>query len=341
VTEKCPHGRPFDASKPWQPNWCRTCWRAAGGKVGAVPERRPLPVCVHRGDEVPPSRGRRRFDCVHPDAPLGNPVCPCDGCGPKCPGYSPESGVETGEPPAYKPTRPRVVCTVAVGDSGAAMLKATRPMLEAYAAKVGADFVAVTGEPLNPHYPVADKFRLHHLTPHWDRLLFVDVDALVHPDAPDLFAAVPPGTVGIRDDAGEITATAAIRSAMEQTCRSQGVARVESDLVLNSGVVVWDRDQPVWTPPFYPLPPTSHVAEQCWVQHNVLSRGLSVTSLSRRWNHQWWSDRDLDAAADEPPYILHLAGMSQMRQVPGWNLDPTRVRSVVLTAAAWAARRLT
>jgi len=54
----------------------------------------PLPTvvapCAHLGDVVNrPGQVRKWRQCNHPDAPKGNPVCPCKGCGPKCPGYVP------------------------------------------------------------------------------------------------------------------------------------------------------------------------------------------------------------------------------------------------------------
>jgi hypothetical protein len=39
------------------------------------------------------SHGKRWGLCLHEAKPLGEVVCPCKGCGPKCPGYS--SGEQT------------------------------------------------------------------------------------------------------------------------------------------------------------------------------------------------------------------------------------------------------
>jgi len=48
-------------------------------------------------EPVPVLRGRRGLSvirgyryCEHPAKPLGEAVCPCDGCGANCPGYTPE-----------------------------------------------------------------------------------------------------------------------------------------------------------------------------------------------------------------------------------------------------------
>lgn len=50
--------------------------------------------CLHRGDSTaPPDRlptAKAYFRCEHPEKPLGEVVCTCKGCGPKCVGYEAE-----------------------------------------------------------------------------------------------------------------------------------------------------------------------------------------------------------------------------------------------------------
>lgn len=276
--------------------------------------------------------------CGHPAKPLGDPVCPCRGCGPGCAGYE-AAGLVIDAGDAYEfpaPASARIVCTVAVGETGAATLAATGDLMRRYAARIGADFYAIEGDALNPHYPVGDKFRLHHLTGRYERLCFIDADALVHPDAPDVFDAVPAGTVGFRDDAAD---SGDMRPYIDAVCKSQGVDPANRDVVLNSGVVVWDGGMPVWSPPPKPLPPGCHVAEQCWVQQTVGAARLPVTRLSRRWNHQWWADRDFALARRTPPYVLH-PGMSYSDAVPGWKMSPAQARAAALAAAAWVSTPL-
>lgn len=45
--------------------------------------------CVHYGPRVDRTGQVREWhECLHPDKPLGELICRCRGCGPKCPGYS-------------------------------------------------------------------------------------------------------------------------------------------------------------------------------------------------------------------------------------------------------------
>jgi hypothetical protein len=345
---------------------CVLCGRG-GVRKPAATVRRSLPlVCAHLAAEPKTFQGLtgtwRKCNAGHGSTTPGVRAAHCCSCpterpgglvwrighecGPSCPGFSapkaepppaPGHSVVIGPPPDLTPRSDRLVCTVAVGPSGEAMLKATGPLMQRYAAKVGADFLAITGDPLNPGYPLADKFRLHHLTPHYKRLLFVDADALIHPDAPDLFALVPRG-VAIRDDAAEVGDRAYLAEAFRKTLASQGLPFAQDGgRVLNSGVVLWGRDtSDVWRPPPRPLPAGLHVAEQCWVHHSVLR--YQMYALDRQWNYQWWTDRKLEGVGPARPWILHMAGLSQMAQVPGWHLGPSAVRSAVLIVAAWACQ---
>lgn len=49
----------------------------------------PATQCIHLGTDRVRVNGSNRDwrTCGHPDQPLGNPVCQCRGCGPKCVGY--------------------------------------------------------------------------------------------------------------------------------------------------------------------------------------------------------------------------------------------------------------
>ena len=69
--------------------------------VASPPVTKPAPKppgpCRHRGAELTGrereerklSHGRTWSLCLHPDQPLGEAVCSCKGCGPKCPKYEP------------------------------------------------------------------------------------------------------------------------------------------------------------------------------------------------------------------------------------------------------------
>lgn len=72
--------------------------------MATAPKRASLPVlpCAFRGDLLPAKRdgsSKRWHECEHPAKPLGAAVCSCKGCGPRCKGYTPD----TGEPEPKRP----------------------------------------------------------------------------------------------------------------------------------------------------------------------------------------------------------------------------------------------
>jgi len=73
----------------------------------------------------------------------------------------------------------------------------TYPLIEAYAAKIGADFHIIT-ERKFPEWPVTyEKLQIHQLAQEMenDWNIYIDSDTLVHPDTPDLTLLLPRDTV--------------------------------------------------------------------------------------------------------------------------------------------------
>jgi hypothetical protein len=77
----------------------------------------------------------------------------------------------------------------------------TFPLIQKYAQRHGAEFIALTDR----EYPDAnicyEKLRLERALALYDRVLYVDGDVLIHPDAPDIFAAVPREKFAAMDEA--------------------------------------------------------------------------------------------------------------------------------------------
>jgi lipopolysaccharide biosynthesis glycosyltransferase len=83
-----------------------------------------------------------------------------------------------------------LVCTETSGFVYSQYLPFTMPLMQAYAARIGADFVHELSE-RKRKYPLFGKFCVGKLLEKYDRILFLDCDILVRPDAPDIFAIVP------------------------------------------------------------------------------------------------------------------------------------------------------
>lgn len=88
----------------------------------------------------------------------------------------------------------RAVVTASVGDAFTELGRVTQPLMETYARRCGADFVVIDKPALAGRFGLParyEKFQLFDLLDQYERVLFLDNDILVSPDAPDVFLHVP------------------------------------------------------------------------------------------------------------------------------------------------------
>jgi hypothetical protein len=90
----------------------------------------------------------------------------------------------------------KAVVTICIGDLYERLGALTHPAFQAYARKVGAELVVWrdAGTHRLPHYRKLD---LGMLLGEYDRVLYLDTDIVIRPDAPDLFARVPEDCLGL------------------------------------------------------------------------------------------------------------------------------------------------
>lgn len=75
----------------------------------------------------------------------------------------------------------------------------TRPYLKSYADKIGADLTIIS-ERKYPNYPInIEKFQVYEISKDYDWTIFVDSDALIHPNCPDLTEFYSKDTVIFND----------------------------------------------------------------------------------------------------------------------------------------------
>jgi hypothetical protein len=205
----------------------------------------------------------------------------------------------------------RLVLTAAVGGNGKKWLAITRPLMEAYAARVGAAFDVLTGGDEN--YPLGEKWRIGGYVRRYDRVLFLDADVVVAPDCPDLFAAVPEDRLGVRDDWPWLcteVGTQVTRDWMEPEIRNirayAGRPGPFPSTCYNTGVMVLSpRHAPLFDPPAKPLP-KYHCTEQHWFNLNVLDQAPPVSELP--WELHWHPFIDRKWARTAGVKVWHFAG---------------------------------
>jgi hypothetical protein len=93
----------------------------------------------------------------------------------------------------------RAIVTISCGDFYRQMTAISHPTVEAYAERIGAEFIVWDdyGGHAMPHYK---KLELGGLLRQYERVLYIDTDILVRPDAPDIFAIVPEDSLGALEE---------------------------------------------------------------------------------------------------------------------------------------------
>lgn len=193
-----------------------------------------------------------------------------------------EAGVDV------SPVNRNAIVTVAVGDEFSEVLELTRPFMELYARRIGWDFVCM--EDKTQAWAPLEKFRCKSLFDVYDKIIFIDADVVIHPEAMLLNV----DGVGMHDDFDELRSKDWIAPEWRELANSQGVGSAWVGRCYNSGVIACDAaSKCLFDPPARPFIPT-HCAEQLWIEHNAIKNNLDVVSLQWRWNAQWWMD-DFDS----------------------------------------------
>lgn len=91
----------------------------------------------------------------------------------------------------------KAIFTLNIDNYAPQVTELTYPLINAYAKKIGAEFVIIN-ERKFPDYPVVyEKFQIYELAQQMnnDWNIYIDSDALIHPDLMDFTVVLPPDTV--------------------------------------------------------------------------------------------------------------------------------------------------
>ena len=316
---------------------CRLAARLAPASPGRAAQRSDPPArCASLGERLEWRAGcqsglgcRHRCDSADPRVPgvVGLPmVCvPQEDCGPACPGYHVRhpgsvTAADLALIPVPPPRSDKCVLTLAHGPRGRELLSVSGPALSAYADRVGADFRVITPPDGHPMWYMGWKFAAGNFLRAYDRVLWVDADALVMPHCQDVFDLVPRTHVALYDDLQDLHlghGYAWLYAETEQLQRSQGLRLVPLKGYRNSGVWLAGREHAAaWDPPPQPLPVApgkaapEHCMEQHWHNMELERLGFPVYDLPASLNCQWWSFGRHDPASFAAAEVMHFAGIA-------------------------------
>ena len=90
------------------------------------------------------------------------------------------------------------VVTIAVGDRITGLRETVEPTHRYYANRIGADHIVIDQAKICGPKFGCEKFQIYNFFDGYDRILYIDLDAIPRPDCPDLFSLVPPNCLGVR-----------------------------------------------------------------------------------------------------------------------------------------------
>lgn len=195
------------------------------------------------------------------------------------------------------PTLRKAIVTVTIGPEYSKLAELTHPAMRQYAKRIGAEFVVIDSvEKSSPTAHFA-KYRLYDLLKKYDRILYIDTDALVVPDCPDLFKLVPEGRLGVflEDDGTRLAGRA---DEIQKIC---GKIEGWSGTFFNSGVMVLSSDHRGMFDPGFQQNSLGSEYEQAQLNWNARKLGIPIFDIGKRFNHIVW---ELDGSRYKS-FIIH------------------------------------
>jgi hypothetical protein len=218
----------------------------------------------------------------------------------------------------------KLVLTLAVGDAHKRMGEVTHPTHKAYAKRIGAEF-AVISEVKNGWRPHWGKCAIYDLLGgEWDRIIYIDTDAIVRPDCPDLFEVVPEENFGAFNEGKFLPRQEIIAEGVRQYCdKPLGW----DGLYFNSGVMVISRrHRQMFRPPV--REPQPILWEQTYLNITRIVQSVPVQDIKPEYNYM----PSLQSLTGYPMgygFIAHFAGTpaplaEQMarEQIAEWEGNP-------------------
>ena len=131
------------------------------------------------------------------------------------------------------------IVNLAIGENYERISVMTRPSIEAYAKKIGAEFVYLDQRKISKTTPHWEKFQIYDLLNKYERIIYLDADLIVREDCPNLFELVPSLRLGAFNEA---RFTDRSKELLIDTCKQYGATLSKwNGAYYNTGVMVISR----------------------------------------------------------------------------------------------------
>lgn len=183
------------------------------------------------------------------------------------------------------------VVTLTIGHAYERLARLTYPFFHAYAERHGLAFLPIN-HPVVPGAPHFQKLACFDILDRYERIMFVDTDVLISPEAPNLFDIVPVCRFGAYNVSRHTPFHDNAILLIQDRLRDIGWRRV----YFNSGVMVVSRahravfnpsdpDLSVWTKTCESLPESRTFSDQTYLNYKVQKARLPFFDIGYRFNH--------------------------------------------------------
>jgi lipopolysaccharide biosynthesis glycosyltransferase len=133
-----------------------------------------------------------------------------------------------------------LLCTIVTGDEAKDIAQYSVPAMEAYAARCGADFQVLGESEYTQRYKQAfyEKLQVGRLLEQYDRVLYVDADIIILPDAQNVFDVCPRSHLGVTVVGDRLGSIANEHNALKQIFGFE----IAKDSYWNAGVILASRE---------------------------------------------------------------------------------------------------
>jgi hypothetical protein len=191
-----------------------------------------------------------------------------------------------------------------------AMFAISRPTIEAYAKKIGAEFVHIDKQLISQTSPHFEKFQIYDLLVKYERIIYIDADAIIRDDCPNLFEIVPPNMIGMfnegrfKDRLNVLLESAKVYGIKIET--KQDIQKYLNKYY-NTGVMVMSRQhRDLFQKPV--IEDIYHHYEQSHINHTIIKNGIKVFELHHNFNRMNMMDGIIGMHRLNS-YIIHYAGI--------------------------------
>lgn len=219
------------------------------------------------------------------------------------------------------------IASLAIGDNFKAMAKVTHPTMQAYAARIGARFVAIEDQKTST-IPYFEKFRVRDLLDEFDRVMLLDTDTIVRDDCPSLFGIVPENMLGMYGEGfmgspEEQKVHAGILSAALKEYYGESLPATWNNEFYNTGVMVASRcHQELFNAPEREV--KIEYWDQALLNARLVVKKVPVYDIGYRFNRMYYVDKKVGSHRLHS-YIVHYAGIPDFIGMAKRDLDIWKV----------------